>query len=196
MSAFGGKPLSSRQADAAAGADDHGDFARQGLLGRHAAQLGFFQRPVFDVEGFLPRQRHIAADRLGATHDRDRAIVKFGGNARLALVLAKSDHAQPGDQDHRRIGVAHGRAVLAFAGFVIGCVVPAIVGDAAAQFFQQRRAVSAGRVPVDMERFDLGAQEVIRAGGAQLSQPRGIDAVDETHDVGVILHCADEAVLL
>ena len=39
-------------ADAASASDDHDDLAAELCLRRHALQLGFFERPVFDAEGF------------------------------------------------------------------------------------------------------------------------------------------------
>ncbi len=43
-------------ADAAGAASDQGHPARKRFGFRHALQLGFFEKPVFDVEGFLLRQ--------------------------------------------------------------------------------------------------------------------------------------------
>ena len=49
-------------ADAAAAADDERDLAAEFPLGRHALQLGLFERPVFDSERFEPRQRHVVVE--------------------------------------------------------------------------------------------------------------------------------------
>ena len=79
-------------------------------------------------------------------------------------------------------------------GFVVGAVIGAILLDAAPPACPAGRRIFRRRIPIDVERFDLGAQEVIGAGGAQLGQPRGIGAVDEGQDVVVILYRADEAI--
>src|SRR4051812_12314159 len=55
----------SKRAPAGANADpprpagDEGDARRQGFRLGHAAQLGLFQGPVFDVEGFLLGERNV-----------------------------------------------------------------------------------------------------------------------------------------
>ena len=105
------QPVRGGLADAGAGADDHDDLPIELLLGRHASQLGLFERPVLDVEGLLLVHRLVLVDGLGAAHDLDGAVVELGGHARFALVLAPGDHAQPGNQHDRRIRVAHGRRV-------------------------------------------------------------------------------------
>ncbi len=72
--------------DAAARADDGDDLPREFLFRRHALEFCFLQQPVFDVEGFLQRQRDVGIGRFRAAHDLDRAAVKFSGDARFALV--------------------------------------------------------------------------------------------------------------
>ena len=117
-------------ADAAARADNHGNLARQFLLRGHAAEFGFFEQPILDVEGLLLRQRDVLVDGLGAAHDFDGAIVELGGDARLALVLAEGDHAEAGDENDRRIRIAHGGRVGVFALRVIGGVILAVLFQA------------------------------------------------------------------
>ncbi len=61
------------------------------------------------------------------------------------------------------------------------------------------RSISASpglRVPVDVERLDLGAQEVVGAGGAELGEARGVVAVDELERGFVVLDGGDKALLL
>src|SRR5262245_8755192 len=150
-------------ADAAPRADDGDDLAVEFLFGRQAAELGFFQLPVFDVERLLFVHRLVTVDGLCAAHDLDRAVVKLGRHARLALVLAPGDHADAGDQNHRRIRVAHRRRVGPLAAVVIGRVVLAIFHQPGDEQRFQRFEIARGRVPVHEKRFDLRAQEMIRA---------------------------------
>ncbi len=117
MRAFLDEPVRGFLADAAAGADDDDDLAREFLFRRHALQLRFLEQPVFDVERLLLRQRDVFVDRLGAAHDFDGAVVELGGDARFGFVLAPGDHAEAGNQHDRRIRVAHRGRVGVFAAF-------------------------------------------------------------------------------
>src|SRR5262249_1289901 len=119
------EPERRRLADAAR-ADDGDDLAVEFLFGREAAELGLLQRPVLDVEGLLLVHRLVAVDGLRAAHHLDRAVVKLGRHARLALVLAPGDHADAGDQNHRRIRVAHRGRIGPLAAVVVGRVILAI----------------------------------------------------------------------
>ena len=95
-------------ADAAGAAGHEADPAREALRLRHALQLGLFEQPIFDVEGFLFGQAHIGVDRGGAAHHVDGIDVEFGGDAGRRLVAREADHADARDQVDHRIGVAHG----------------------------------------------------------------------------------------
>ena len=95
-------------ADAAAGADDHDDLTREFLLGGHALQLGFFEGPIFDVEGFLLREGDIFIDRLGTAHHFHGAVVKLRGHAAFAFVFTPRNHPATGDEHHRGVRIAHG----------------------------------------------------------------------------------------
>src|SRR4029077_12366607 len=53
VSAFIDEPMGSFLPDAAARPDDDDNLAGEFLLRRHSSQLGLFEQPVFDVEGFL-----------------------------------------------------------------------------------------------------------------------------------------------
>ena len=69
---------------------------------RHALQLGFFEIPVFDVEGFLLGQAAIVGNAGGAAHHVDGVDVELAGDARRGLVGGEGDHAHAGHQvDHR-----------------------------------------------------------------------------------------------
>ena len=75
--ALGQQTLRGRTADATATAGDQRDLPSQRLGFRHALQLRFLQRPIFDVERFLLIEADIAADRLGSAHDVDRVAVEL-----------------------------------------------------------------------------------------------------------------------
>ncbi len=49
-------------ADAASASNDQRDLTAELSFGRHALQLGFFQRPVFDAERFRTRQGHVVLE--------------------------------------------------------------------------------------------------------------------------------------
>src|SRR6185369_15431322 len=88
----------------------------------------------------------------------------------------------------RRVGV--------FALRVIGRVVLAVTLDAGGELLLQRRGVLALRIPVHIERLDLGAEEMIGAARAEFGQARGVLRVDEAQNLFVVLHGADETFLL
>ncbi len=83
-------------ADAAAGADDGDDLAREFLFGRHALELGFLKEPVLDVEGLLLRERDVAVDGLGAAHDLDGAAVDSAVTRDSLLSLPQAMRPRPG----------------------------------------------------------------------------------------------------
>ena len=174
----------------------HGhDLPIELLLGRQAAQLRLLERPVLDVEGLLLVHRLVLVDGLGSAHHLDGAVVELRGDPRLALVLPPRDHAQPGDQDHRGVGVAHGRRVLALAAVVVGRVVATVALQAFRERRLQGKGVAARGIPVGEERLDLGAQEVIGAGGPERGQARPVDASGEAQGVGIVLHGGHEPAL-
>ena len=171
-----------RFADAVARADHQRHVARHLLFRRHALQLGLFEQPVFDVERFLLRQRDVFVDRFGAAHHFDRAVVELGRDARFALVFAPGDHADSRNQNHRRIRIAHGGRVGALARLVVRRVILAVLLQAGGQLGLERGHVFGLRIPLDVERLDFGAQEVVGTGGAELRQARRIVAVDEAQN--------------
>jgi len=74
---------------------------------------------------------------------------------------------------------------------VVRLVIFAVVGKTVLQHLLEQREVPFGRVPRDVERLDLGPEEMVRAGSAQFRQPGGVLAVDEAEDRGVLLHRSD-----
>ena len=182
--------------DAAAGSDHDDHLPGEFFFGGHPAQFGLFEEPVFDVEGFLLWQGDVFVDGLGSAHDFDRAVVKFGGDPGFALVLAPGDHAEAGDEHHGRVGVADGGGVGVFAALVVGSVVFTVLNKTFLEKGFEGRDITRGGVPVDVEGLDFGAQEMIRAAGAELCEAWGVLAVDEAEDGLVVLDCADEAAVL
>jgi hypothetical protein len=66
----------------------------------------------------------------------------------------------------------------------------------AASFFFQRGEVLGLRIPVDVERLDLGAQEMVGQRVPSSARRGASCAVDEAQDRLVVLDGADEALLL
>ena len=138
----------------------------------------------------------VLVDGFGAAHDFDGAVVELSRDAGFGLVLAPGDHAEAGDEDDRRVRVAHRRGVRALAGVVISGVVLAVLLKRGGELGLQRGGVFGLGVPAHVERLDLGAEEMVRAGGAEFGEARGVLRVDETEDLLVVLDRADEALLL
>src|SRR5690349_7346353 len=67
-------------------------------LGRHALQLGLFEQPVLDVEGFLFGKAAVGGHAGRAAHHVDGVDVEFAGNAGRGLVGRKGDHAHAGHE--------------------------------------------------------------------------------------------------
>ncbi len=83
-----------------------------------------------------------------------------------------------------------------FAGGVVGGVILAIRSEAGGELLLERGDVLGLRVPVHVEGLDLGAQEVVGAAGAEFGEAGGVLGIDEAEDLLVVLHGADEALLL
>ena len=174
-------------ADATGAAGDQGHAAGQALGLGHALQLGFFEQPVLDVEGFLLGQADIGVHAIGAAHHVDGVDVELAGDAGGGLVLGEGQHAHAGDQVDDGVGITHGRAVRALAALVIGAVVGAVGFQRIVQAGQHGVDVGVGRVEVQHQRADLGAQEVVGAGRAQGGQLGQVVAADELqHHVAVV----------
>jgi hypothetical protein len=83
-----------------------------------------------------------------------------------------------------------------FTRCVVGGVIGAVGGQSSLQLAQQGGKIFALRVPIDIQRLDFGAQEMVRAAGADLGQAGGVVAVDKfQHAVGDVDR-ADEPRLL
>ena len=117
-------------ADSAGAADDEGDLAAEFCFGRHALELRFFERPVFDAECFRARKRDIVVElrellrllrvtrlrqrmrdrtffeRIRACHHVDGVDEELGCDACFFLVLAESKKAESRHDDDGWIGVA------------------------------------------------------------------------------------------
>ena len=115
---------------AAGSADDQSDTAAQFLFSGLTTNLGLFQSPIFDLEGFQSWQGYVIREGLEAgrveslaalgnrarnfafaeqcrtLHDMDGVGVELSGDAGFGLVLAEAEHAQSGDQNDGRAGIA------------------------------------------------------------------------------------------
>ena len=161
--ALGEQPPRHRPADPAGAAGHQRHPPRQRLGLGQALQLRLLEQPVLDVERLLLGQADIAVDAGGAAHDVDRVDVELGGDPRRGLVAGEGQHADARDEVDDGIRVAHGRAVGMPAAFVVGSVVPTVAVDQPVE----RGIVGVGR---HHQRANLGAQEVIGAGGAESRQ--------------------------
>ncbi len=187
---------SRRAADAAGAAGDEGNAAGQALRLRHALQLGLFEQPIFDVEGFLLRQALIFGDRRRAAHHVDGVDVKFAGDAGRRLVAGKGQHADARHQEDHRIGVAHGRRIVVLAGVVIARIVGAVVFQRLVEAGNDCIDIGLCRIEIDDQRADLGAQEVVRAAGAERTERPQILRIDEFQHRVLIVEMAELALLL
>ena len=99
-----GKRFGGRRADARAAAGDDRDLARQRLLGG-LAELGLFQRPIFDVELVFLGNRLIAAHAFGGAHRLDRVFGDVGGDGRILRRCAEAEQADARHQHHARVRI-------------------------------------------------------------------------------------------
>jgi hypothetical protein len=183
--ALGGDPGGDRLADPGAAAGDQGDAGGQRLGLRHPGELGLFQGPVLDAELLRLVDRGVGRHRLGTAHHVDGVDVELAGHPCGLLVLAEGEHAHPGHQHDRRVRPADRRRVGRGVAVVVGPVVGPV---GLVQLTQPGDDLlhPGGRRQVDDQRLDLGAQEVVRAGRAQLGQ-RGqlLPGQEIQHDVAV-----------
>ena len=143
------------------------DAAGERLRLRHALELGLFEQPVFDVERLLLGEADIAADAGGAAHDVDGVDVELGGDPRRRLVLGEGQHADARNEIDDGVGIAHRRRIRPLAALVIGRVVGAIGREPLVERGDDRVEVHRRRIEGEDQRPDLGAQEMVGAGGAE-----------------------------
>ena len=168
------EPARDGPADSAGAAGHQRHPPGQRLGPGQALQLRLLEQPVLDVERLLLGEADIAVDPGGTAHDVDRVDVELGRDPGRGLVAGEGQHADARHEVDHRVGIAHGRAVGVPATFIVAGIVLAVVLDQPVQ----GRLVGIGR---DHERADLGAQEVVGAGGAlgrQLLQPVGVDELE------------------
>ena len=182
-------------ANATGAAGDQGHAAGQALGLGHALQLGFFEQPVLDVEGFLLGQADVGVDAVGAAHHVDGVDVELAGDAGGGLVLREGQHADAGDQVDDGVGIAHGRAGWALAALVVGAVVGAVGFQRGIQAGQHGVHIGVAGVEVQHQRADLGAQEVVGAGRAQRGQLHQVVAADELQHRSAVVEVAQLALV-
>ena len=193
-------------ADATAGTNDDDDLPREFHLGGHPLQLGFLERPVFDIKGFLLRQRDVFINRLRAAHYFHRAVVKLRGYAAFAFVFTTRNHPATGDEHYRRVRIAHGGRAGAFAVLVVRGVILFILLEAGSEVLLESldKAIYpiAAEIAILVRRerhvewLDFRAQKMVRTTCAQFREAAGIFTVHKTQNRGVVLNGADEAFLL
>ena len=131
----------------------------------------------------------------GAFHDVDGVDVELAGDAGFGFVLAEAEHADAGDEDDGRAGVAHGGRVGQGVCFVVVGVLGAVgLEGCVDRALESSRGVACG-VPVDEHRADLGADEVVGAAGAEVRELLRLRGVDEVEHVGRVGEAADPALL-
>ena len=188
--ALGRQPLGDRLADARSGAGDEGDAPGQRARLGPTLELGLLEPPVLDAELLRLADRGVGGDRFGAAHHVDRVEIELRRHACRLLVGAVREHADAGHQHDRRVGAAHRRAVGFGVALVVGPIVLAVrrVQLAEAGDHVLQRGVAR---PVDDERADLGAQEVVGARRAEPGQAgeRGAgEEVEHRRIVGEVAH--------
>ncbi len=188
--ALGGEAGGDGLADAGGGAGDEGDAGGVALRLRHPLQLRLLQRPVLDAELLRLVDRGVGGDRLRAAHDVDRVDVELAGDAGGLLVLAVAEHADAGHEHDRRVGAADRGAVGRRVAVVVRLVVGAV---RLVQLPQPGDGVLDRGVggQIEHQRLDLGAQEVVRAGGAERREPRMLRGGEELEHRGVVGEVAD-----
>ena len=187
--ALGQQPLRRGPPDAARPAGDQRDPPGEALRLRQALQLCLLEQPVLDVERLLLGEPDVGVDAGRAAHDVDGVQVELARDPGGRLVAREAQHADARHQVDHRVGVAHRRAVRVPAALVVGGVALPIGLEPPVEL-----------AVIDLrrqdQRADLGAQEVVGAGGAerrQLLEPVRVHelehrlAVEGMADLGLVL---------
>ena len=103
--ARGGQRVADRAADAARAAGDERDLALQLAGRRRLGELVELERPVLDREALLGVERDELAERLGARHHLDRAVVEVARDRRVLRRRAGRDEPEVLDEHDPRVGV-------------------------------------------------------------------------------------------
>ena len=129
--------------------------------------------------------RRVAGQRLGAAHHVDRVDVELAGDPGGLLVLAEAEHADAGHQHDRRVRAAHRRRVRGRRAARSRRGSPRGRRRAARRSRATTSSSGASGGRSSTSGRDLGAQEVVRAGGAERGEPRVLGAGQEVeHDAG------------
>ena len=166
--------------------------ARRGLR-----ELVALERPVLDRERLALAQRAEAAERVGRVLDRDRAVVEVAAKRARPASPPRGDDPDAGHEHDARAG----RIDRELPCLVVE--VPLVVRrDTSAQYVldavaEARRAARprpAFRVEVDDERLVLGADQVVRAGRADLAHLGRPHRRGERDRLGASVDLEDDAV--
>ena len=194
--AFLQQPQGNRPTDPAAAAGDEGDASRHRLGPWHPLQLRLLQKPVLDVERLLLGQALVGVDGRGAAHHVDGVDVELGGDPRRRLVAGERDHAHAGHEVDDGVGVAHGRRVVVPAAFVVAGVIGPVGLKRLGQRLEHGVEIGGGGVEVEDEGADLGAQEVVGAGGPECRERSQIRRAHEFEHRVAVVEVADLALVL
>jgi hypothetical protein len=158
------------------------------------AELGLLERPVFDVEEIVLRDRFEAADRLGAGNRLDRAFGEIGGDLRIFGAAPETEQAEPGHQDGARhqVELALPPIVARVLAHEIGVVIGGEFGDRAGDLRGEAREAAGFRRRQE-QWVVLGADRMVRRRHARLAVARERGAVDIGADRRVGAEIEDEA---
>ena len=167
-----------RAPDPPGAAGDERDRALQLAGRRRLRELVELERPVLDREALRGVERDEPAQRLGAGHHLDRAVVEVARDARVLRRRAGRDEPDVLDQHDPGVRIG-GLRVRVAVGVDVGAVVGAervrALGDPGAQ----RVRVVGVRVVGDPERDALRVHQMVGARRADGDEPLGLGRGDE-----------------
>ena len=112
-------------------------------------------------------------------HDIDRVDIKLASDARRRLVLGEGQHADARHEIDDGIRIADRRRVRPLAARIVGRVVGAILRQTLIERIDDGVEVARLRVEGQHERSNLGAKEVVGAGGSERCKGPEIARIDE-----------------
>ena len=165
-------------ADAAGAAGDQGDRSLELPRRRRERQLVQLERPVLDPERLLVVERDEAAERGGAAHDCDRAVVEVAGEPGGLQRPPGADEADALDQHDPRARVEE-LVTLGPIPLEVGALALVEVADLLDQALPEGGRIVAIRVELDPGRTPLRVHEVVGAGRADLRELARLAPADE-----------------
>jgi hypothetical protein len=141
-------------------------------------------------------QGDILVHGFGTAHHLDGAVVELRCDTALALVLAPGNHTESRNENNGRIRIAHGGGVVPLAGVIVSGVILTVLLDSVGEQCAQPLEITGLGVPIHVEGLDLGAEEMVGAGGSQLGEACRVIRVHKAKDRFVLLDGPNEALLL